>query len=429
MYFITVGVLEYVRVKYYATDEMRAVREEKIAEEFQDYVHANKISSTDTEAIRQFVVQETYIHIMLYKDDEVYFASGIYDDANFIPLISNLLLGGSVDYPTEEEAMEYIGQNNLVTIDMKDGPALASIADFSEYFYTGISKIISLGNAMLALALLKIIYFFSVVNRMMRLATDVNAVADGDMERKIHDDGNDEIAKLSHDIENMRNTLVQTLESEREARMANSELVTSMSHDIRTPLTVLIGYLDIMKMYSKDEIMNEYIKNSEKTAMRLKKLSDDMFKYLLVFGDSAKPCELEEYDGETLLEQLLTEHVLLLKENGYDVRFIVPDKIDATVLTDAPELMRVIDNIFSNIRKYADKRSPVCVTVSLNDGRVLMEFSNYISKDTAAVESTGIGLKTCAKISELISCDFSYIKDADRFSAYIGLISQRSQKE
>jgi signal transduction histidine kinase len=173
--------------------------------------------------------------------------------------------------------------------------------------------------------------------------------------------------------------------------------------------------------------MNEYIKSSEKTAMRLKKLSDDMFKYLLVFGDSAKPCELEEYDAATLTDQLLSEHVLLLTERGYDVRFTAHDAGGATVLTSAPELMRIIDNVFSNIRKYADRGSPVNIGVTVGEDRATMTFSNRVAADIAIAESTGIGLKTCAKIAELISCEFSYVKDEESFSATIGLISQRRQ--
>ena len=420
--YVTVAIVsEHIRVNYYATDEMREAREERLMEEFREYVADREISSNDKESIRRFAEQKTYIYLLIYKGDDFYFSSGMYDNANIIPLFSDLLLGGSIDYPTEEEMLEYARANDLESVEMADGAVFVSIAEFSEYFFTDVSRILSLGLAMLALALVITIYFFRVINRITRLAADVNAVADGDMSRRIYADGNDEISKLSHDVDNMRNAILQTLESEREARAANTELVTSMSHDIRTPLTVLIGYLDVMKMYSKDEIMDEYIKSSEKTAMRLKKLSDDMFKYLLVFGDAAKPCELEEYDCATLIDQLLAEHILLLRERGYDVRFTSGEATDVSVLTSAPELMRIIDNVFSNVRKYADRESSVYVDVSVGENKVIVSFANRISRDTTMAESTGIGLKTCAKIAEIISCEFSYSKGEDDFVASVAI--------
>ncbi len=427
--YVTVSFLaEYVRVNFYAREEYREKREEQLVEEFRDYVADREIASNDTESIEQWVSQKTYIYLLLYKGDDLYFSSGMYDNANIIPLFSNLMLGGSVDYPTEEEMLEYAKENDLFKLEMADGVVYASITEFTEYLYSDVARVLTLMLAMITLSLVITIYFFKVVGRITKLAADVTVVAEGDMHHEIRADGDDEISKLSYDVENMRSAILETLESEREAREANTELITSMSHDIRTPLTVLIGYLDIMKIYSKDERMNEYIKSSEKTAMRLKKLSDDMFKYLLVFGNSAKPSELEEYDGRTLIEQLLSEHILLLRERGYEVKESLADEDEVSVLTNAPDLMRIVDNVFSNIRKYADKEQPIEVSVEVGEDRVHLIFSNGIAKESPQVESTGIGLKTCAKIAELISCEFSYAVEADRFTAKIGLISHKGVK-
>ena len=428
VYVILSSTAEYIRVNVYTKREFREQREAFLIEEFRDYVDENAISSKDTDSIAEWVGQKTYIYLLMYKGDDLYFSSGMYDNANIIPLISNLVLGGSVDYPTEEEMLAYAKENDLVKIDMADGTVYASITEFSEYLYSDVARILSLALSMLVLSLVIMIYFIKVVGRITKLAADVTVVADGDMHHAIHADGDDEISKLSHDVENMRSAMLETLESEREAREANTELITSMSHDIRTPLTVLIGYLDIMKIYSKDEVMNEYIKSSEKTAMRLKKLSDDMFKYLLVFGNSAKPSELEEYDGRTLTDQLLSEHILLLRERGYEVKVAMPEEEGVTVLTNAPDLMRIVDNLLSNVRKYADKEKPIEITVNYGEDKMEITVSNSVARDTEKVESTGIGLKTCSKIAELISCEFSTANDGERFVAKIGLISHRGDK-
>ncbi len=424
-YVFMTALAEYFRTNVYTKPENRQRREEALIEEFREYVADREIASGDTGSIERWVSQKTYIYLLLYKGDKLLFSSGMHDNANIIPLFSNLMLGGSADYPTEEEMLEYAKANDLVGIEMADGTVYASLTEFSEYLYRDLARILSLAAAMVVLALVIMIYFFKVVNRITRLASEVTVVADGNMSHAISSSGDDEISKLSHDVDNMRNAILNTLESERAAREANTELITAMSHDIRTPLTVLIGYLDIMKMYSKDDAMNEYIKSSEKTAMRLKKLSDDMFKYLLVFGNSQKPAELEEYDGITLIEQLLAEHILLLREHGYEVKFNMPEGEGVKVLTSAPDLMRIIDNVFSNVRKYADREKPIEVRADIGDDRVSLSFVNGISADSSMAESNKIGLKTCAKIAELISCEFSYSASDGIFTVSIGLISHR----
>lgn len=425
VYSLIMIISEQYRTNVYITDENREIREDRLLEEFQSYVDSKAISSEDDESIRHWVQQKTYINLVLYKSPEFVFYSGMYNNSNVFPLFSNIILGGSVDYPSEEEMLEYARANDLVKVEMSDGIFLMSITEFSEYFYKNIANMFSIGLALLVLALVITIYFFKVVKRITKLATDVTVVADGDMNYKIYADGSDEISKLSHDIENMRSSILSTLESEREAREANTELITSMSHDIRTPLTVLIGYLDVMKMYSQDATMKEYIKRSESTAMRLKKLSDDMFKYLLVFGNSNHSYDLEEYDGATLIDQLISEHAVLLREQGYDVRITPFAESDLVLLTSAPELMRIVDNIFSNIRKYADRDNPVNIYIENSEDRVTMTFSNRIARDSSMAESTGIGLKTCAKIAELISAEFGYSRSEDTFTARVAIISQR----
>ena len=427
VYVLAFDVSEYIRIHYYATEEARMNRERALAEEFQKYVVDHDVSADDTDSIRRFVRQKKYIYLLLNDGGNVYFFSGLYGDSTRDSISYDVMPGGSVEYPSEEEMKAYALANGFVSVEMADGAAFLSIADFSEYFYMDFTKGLTIVLAMITLALVIFIYFFKVTKRITRLADEVNLVADGDMSHSIHIKGHDEIARLSSDVENMRTVILQTLESERRARAANTELVTSMSHDIRTPLTVLIGYLDIMKTYSKDETMDEYIKSSEKTAMRLKELSDDMFRYLLVFGDTAEPCELEEYDCETLIDQLISEHILLLRENGYDVKVTSDEVLGRLILTSAPELMRIIDNIFSNIRKYADKKNPVCIGIAVEEDKITLSFSNYISKESVLAESTGIGLKTCAKIAELISCDFSYTKSDDVFESNIVLKAQRSE--
>ena len=106
---------------------------------------------------------------------------------------------------------------------------------------------------------------------------------------------------------------------------------------------------------------------------------------------------------------MLSEHVLLMRENGY---IIDTDALFGAQLSevfkkaDAQSLIRIFDNIFSNIYKYADKSAEVRISAELLDGRIKITFANRISPDKDNVESNGIGQKTCKKLAEIMGGAF-----------------------
>ena len=341
--------------------------------------------------------------------------------------------GITIEYPTRDELMQYAQANDQHVIELEDGMLLASVAEYSEYFYYDISNIFSLVVAMILLAAIIISYFSRLIARIKRLEADVTIVSRGNMNHKIHARGYDEISRLSENVDNMRNSILENLRREREARDANTELITAMSHDIRTPLTVLLGYLEIMKSETGDsQLLGEYVAASERTAMRLKQLSDDMFKYSLAFGDAAQGITLEEYDAAMLLDQMIAEHILLLRESGYNptVEYKgdgVPE--GATVMTDAQNLMRIVDNVFSNLHKYADKDEPIRISVIVEGDTVIFECRNTETKDKTRVESNGIGLKTCSRLAELVSDGFEYGLEGGTFTTRLRLKINVKQNE
>ena len=412
--------LSYVIGSYYASDDKRRAREDAYAADLQYYIATNDISSEDTGELSKWARKNRYVYLMIYKDDELFYNSGelgIVGDSNLPTLPGG---GLTVDYPGYDELMEYADKNDSYPIILSDGPLFASVSDYTEYFYYDVSNIVSLGSAMLALAIAMILYFQSVLTRITRLAKDVSVVSEGDMHHSIRYDGDDELTGLSYNVEQMRSSMLKNIQLEREARDANAELITSMSHDIRTPLTVLLGYLEMMKETAVGSELDDYVKASHKTALRLKKLSDDMFKYSLVFGASEAKVELSEYDATVLVEQLVAEHIVLLTESGYEIKpefELVSGGV--YILTDPPNLMRIVDNIFSNLSKYADKAYPVIFKVKFEDNALTMGFTNKVRTDNAGVESNGIGLKTCKKLAEAMGHGFEYKMAGDMFEVTV----------
>ena len=452
----------------YNSDESRTERYEEYLYDLRDYVKRNEVSSRDTSEITRWVRSNRNVYVFLYKDNLLFYDSSINDtdrdngtgdyeggdadgdntepgdpsvgddegENSARPEEDRPNSGITVDFPTREEIIANAGKNGLEPIDFSDGTLLVSLVDFTEYIYYDVANIASLVAAFIALTAVLMLYFHNITAKISRLAQDVSTVYEVDMSTEIRTGkGNDELSELTRNVERMRSTMLASLENEKAALNANSELITSMSHDIRTPLTVLLGYIDIMKSRECDDVMKEYLRASESTAMRLKELSDDLFRYFLIFGGDLKP-ELVDYDVKTLMDQLLTEHVLLLGERGYNVSLHTSKSLREGLLvtTDAPKLMRVVDNLFSNIYKYADTEKTITVAAGITaSGKVRIAIKNFIAKSADSKESNRIGLKTCKKLCDALGAGFEYTIDnqngTDIFTAVIDLPVAREVEE
>ena len=427
----------------YISEENKKAREETYLEDLQDFIKDNGVSLKDTSQISEWVRENKYVYLLISKEGEIFFTSDDATDEDENDVTppdgeidaespddgeekeENGNGGVTVKYPSREELLEYAKANEMHLIDFSDGPAAASFAEFTEYLYYDVANIATIVIAFAILLLIMLLYIRRVTGRILELGEDVNAVAAGDTSSVIAVNGKDEIATLAANVENMRSSMVENYEKEKAALNANSELITSMSHDIRTPLTVLLGYLDIMQVTAEgDEQMQAYIKAAESTALRLKRLSDDMFGYLLVFGNSNAQLELEAYNADTLIGQMLSEHILLIGESGYNIDTSGIDHASLagkTVVTDPQSLVRIFDNAFSNLYKYADREKPIEISISAEACKIIIKISNYIRHDGEKVESNGIGLRTCKKLAEQLNADFEFGGDENLYFVKLSL--------
>lgn len=334
-------------------------------------------------------------------------------------------IGGIITRPSLGdilEQMESITAHKIVNTVDENESLMVKIYEYEEYFYRDIFNVLSYVVAMIVLAAVIVEHFSRIIVRIKKLQSDVREVAGGRLEHPIDATGLDEITQLSYDVNDMRTSMLNNIDKERQVLQMNTELITSMSHDIRTPLTVLMGYIDIMKSNISPDQMQEYVFASEKTVQRLKQLSDDMFKYFRAFGKGAEGITIEEYEAATLFEQMLSEHVLLLGESEYKTVFNIDEILESQgiVKTDAPHLMRIVDNIFSNIYKYADIEKEVYITGKIVDNKVIFEFKNSI-KQNAGADSSKVGLKTCKRLSEYILDSFDWDIEDEIFTLTFSL--------
>ena len=265
------------------------------------------------------------------------------------------------------------------------------------------------------------------------LSHEVASIEDGNIDKIITVRGRDEIGELAQDVENMRQSLVERLQSEKEAYDANRELITAMSHDIRTPLSALIGYLELVDggVYASDEQKKTYIRKSVEKAYQLKSMSDKLFDYFTVFReDSAGSLTMEIFDGQELLMQMVSEQNFTLEQKGFTVETEGFDKRSEYRLNlDSGILLRVFDNIYSNIIKYADRKEPVRVVCNEDEAGVRLTVSNKIDSEAVKVASTRIGMKSCRRLMVRMGGALKVGEESGIYSATLILRKYRDNDE
>lgn len=243
---------------------------------------------------------------------------------------------------------------------------------------------------------------------------DIFIMAEGDLQHPVTISGHDEISILAQQLDLLRTTLDENIEQEKESRKANRELISALSHDLRTPLTTLHGYLEIIKMQKGDpNLREEFLDRCIRKTEEIKELSNKMFEYALVF----------ERDEELTLERiplsevtkLLTENCDFLELNGFLVRREFIQKT-GFMEANANMLKRIFNNLFSNILKYGACAEKVEVQCAVHQNVLEISLLNHIQTEQEKVESNRIGLKSVQKMMQLHRGDLFVLEQDSVFS-------------
>ena len=205
---------------------------------------------------------------------------------------------------------------------------------------------------------------------------------------------------------------------EQSALQANKNLVTAMSHDLRTPLTTLTGYLEILNDmgYIDEEKKRHYLELSLEKTREIKELSDELFEYFLVYEEEQRRIDVEPVPAYELVMDLIENQFLHLEEDGYVISG--DNKVDETAgncLINPQYMRRVLNNILSNLTKYAEKNNEIKVSGKVDEGRLFIVVSNMIRANIDPHESTKIGLITCERIMKLQGGSFEAYEENGRF--------------
>ncbi len=438
--------------RYYMSADAVAARKAAIYTDLNRFVSAGGVAGNDADALQRFNSEREYVSVTVYSSDELELPAG-----RQLPLQSAVVqsaeiqldssrrngepAGGVSALKTTEAETEsvqpqgggYVGggmlnyallrrsesSGKLYPMRFSDGIYYVAITDSSRMREDMMNRGMAIAAAVAVLISVLFWYTNRLTRRVIRLSQEAATVGAGDLNGEITVDGRDEIATLAADIDGMRDAIIDRMGNEKRAWEANSELITAMSHDIRTPMTSLIGYLGLLNNTDSlsEEERTRYLKAAYGKSLALKELTDELFKYFLVFGRSEVELSRELFDAHMLLMQLLGEAEFDLQDAGFHVQNINRLEDGVQLETDAGMLKRVLDNLVSNIKKYADCDLPVVFLTEKNQGTVTVTVSNGIRKQGRGMESTRIGLRTCEKILSALGGSFSTTRDERHFVA------------
>ena len=237
----------------------------------------------------------------------------------------------------------------------------------------------------LVLALVGVVVFLasfllqmdSVIQYVNEITKGIYRIADGDLETVIEPKGEDELTYIANSLNDMTEKLKDLMEKERIAERTKNELITNVAHDLRTPLTSIIGYMGFLSNDEKLEeaVQKRYIAIVYQKAKRLEKLIEDLFSFTkLNYGKIAM--KVEKVDLVMLLNQLLDDFYPSFENHNLTEEF-VSNQPSIILDGDGNLLARLFDNLINNAIKYGAEGKKILVRLHATEAVVTVSVINY----------------------------------------------------
>ncbi|WP_010497882.1 sensor histidine kinase [Paenibacillus elgii] len=225
-----------------------------------------------------------------------------------------------------------------------------------------------------------IFLFYFLTQRKMRyieeLASGLRIIATGNLDHRVLERSQDELGSLARDMNFMVTDLQRRIEEERRAEQLKNELITNVSHDLRTPLTLIMGYLRLLhdKNFETPEQAAGYVSIAYSKSEKLKGLIDDLFEFTKLSNHDI-PLHKKGVVINEVLEQLLEEYVTLSEEQQLTLIRSLPQE-RLMVRIDVDKMIRVFENLLGNAIKYSLKPGVITFGMIRENGHAIIRISN-----------------------------------------------------
>ena len=262
----------------------------------------------------------------------------------------------------------------------------------------------------------------------------VNEVKNGNLAYKIPEPKSEDIKALAENVNDIARGFDESVSAKLKAERMKTELVTNVSHDLKTPLTSIINYTELLSSVDGlPEEARDYAKIIASKSDRLKHLTQDLFDISKVQSGN-ETISPEKLDVALLISQTLGENDSEIKSSG--LPFYVTTPKELYIFADGGKMSRVLSNLISNILKYGMKNTRAFISAFEEGDNIVIEFKNIASypmdfeadeivgrfvraDESRTTEGNGLGLAIAKSYTELCGGKFEIVIDGDMFKSII----------
>lgn len=276
-------------------------------------------------------------------------------------------------------------------------------------------------------------YFRDIREKYDRLNMAAAAIANGDLKTEIPADTG-LFEPVAESLQKIQEGFGKAVEEEVKSQRLKTELITNVSHDLKTPLTAIITYVDLLKKEEDPGKQKEYVEVLEKKSQRLKVLIEDLFDISKAGSGNVK-LELMDVDVVNLFKQVKLELEDKIKKADLDFRCSYPEE-KLTVRLDSQKTYRIFENLLVNIVKYAMPHTRVFIEILREDDQAVIRMKNiseqelniqgqelterFVRGDASRnTEGAGLGLAIVKSFVELQGGEFGIEIDGDLFKTQV----------
>ena len=282
----------------------------------------------------------------------------------------------------------------------------------------------------LILFLVLVRYYEKISKDYQELMKATNRIAEGDLDTEITEDIG-VFEPMKGELTKIRTGFKKAVEEEVKSQRMKTELITNVSHDLKTPLTAITTYVELLKKEDiTEQERKEYIDTLERKSLRLKVLIEDLFEVSKASSNNIT-LNLTKVDIVKLLKQVSIEHLEKLEAAGIDLRWNLPEE-KVEVMLDGQKTYRIFENLFVNLQKYAMHNSRVYIDVTTSEREVTIVIKNmsaeplnitpeelterFVRGDSSRnTEGSGLGLAIAKSFTEAQKGSFAVAVDGDLF--------------
>lgn len=278
-----------------------------------------------------------------------------------------------------------------------------------------------------------------------RIMDGLKKISDGELQYKIKTDtltGKQKV--MAEYINNIGGGLDAAVENSLKKERMQTELITNVSHDLKTPLTSIINYVDLMKRENPtDPKIQEYLRILDEKSQRLKVLTEDVVEASKASTGNIK-LEMNDIDFVEMVQQVIGEFEEKFKEKNLTMMVHFTDE-PSIIYADGQRMWRVLENVFGNVVKYAMEGTRVYAEISNRNKKVTFSLKNisaqplnisadelterFIRGDVARnTEGSGLGLSIAKSLTELQGGEFKLYLDGDLFKVMITFVAKNYSK-